>query len=72
MKLFNISQFSNTSDYLPILNGVIITDIIVIILLLVGIINSCVLQTWYRSISLSAVIADVLIIFIGIIIFISN
>lgn len=68
MKLFNISQFNNTSDYLPILNAVIITDIIVIILLLVGIINSSVLQTWYRSISLSAVIADVLIIFIGIII----
>lgn len=64
----NISNFSDVSDYLPILNGVIITDILVIFLLLRKIIKSSVLQIWYKDFSLGAVIADVLIIFIGIII----
>jgi hypothetical protein len=64
----SISNFNNTSDYLPILNGVIITDLCVIFLLIFGFINSKVLFEWYRKYNLSAVIADVLIIFIGIII----
>ena len=63
----NISDFNNTSDYLSIFNGVLITDLIVILLLLIGWINSKVLKTWYRKLNLSAVLADVLIIFIGII-----
>ena len=63
----NISQFSNTGDYLSILNGVLITDMIVIGMLIGGAIKSSVLKTWYKDLSLSAVIADVLIIFIGII-----
>ena len=63
----NISDFNNTSDYLSIFNGVLITDLIVIFLLLIGWINSKVLRTWYRKLNLSAVLADVLIIFIGII-----
>jgi hypothetical protein len=64
----NISNFSNLSNYLPILNAVIITDLIVIILLLVGIIDSKVLQDWYHDFGINAFIADILIIFIGIII----
>ncbi len=64
----SISNFNNTNDYLPILNGVIITDLCVIFLLIFGFINSKVLFEWYRKYNLSAVIADVLIIFIGIII----
>jgi hypothetical protein len=64
----NISVFSNTSDYLPILNGVIITDLLVIALLLSGAIGSYVLKMWYREYNLGAVIADVLIIVIGIVI----
>ena len=64
----NISVFSDTSDYLPILNGVIITDLLVIVLLLSGAIGSYVLKMWYREYSLGAVIADVLIIVIGIVI----
>jgi uncharacterized protein YacL len=64
----SIHNFNDVSDYLPILNSVIITDIIVITLLLKGIIKSTVLQNWYREFTLSAVIADVLIIVIGIII----
>ena len=67
MNFKNISQFSNTSDYLSIFNGVLITDMFVICLLIGGAINSKVLKTWYKDLSLSAVIADVLIIFIGII-----
>ena len=64
----NIYNFNNVSDYLPILNSVIITDIFVIILLIKGFIKSKVLENWYRRLTLSAVIADVLIIVIGIII----
>ena len=62
----NISQFSNTDDYLPLLNAVLLTDLIVITLLIIGWIPSKVLKEWYEKYSLSAVIADVLIILIGI------
>lgn len=63
----NISVFNDTSDYLPILNGVLLTDITVIILLLTGFIQAKTLNQWYSEYNLSAVIADVLIIVIGII-----
>ena len=63
----NISDFNNTSDYIFIFNGVLLTDMIVISLLIAGIIKSKVLNVWYRNLNLSAVIADILIIFIGII-----
>uniref|UniRef100_A0A6C0KLM6 Uncharacterized protein n=1 Tax=viral metagenome TaxID=1070528 RepID=A0A6C0KLM6_9ZZZZ len=63
----HISLFSDTSDYLPILNGVLLTDLLVIAFLLSGAIGSSVLRAWYRQYSLGAVIADVLIIVIGII-----
>ena len=58
----------NINDYLPLLNAVIITDVFFMLLLNFGIINSKVLKEWYRSYNLSAVIADVLIIMIGILI----
>ena len=63
----NIVNFKNTTDYLPILNGVLITDLLVILLLIFGAIQSKVLKYWYKELSLSAVICDVLIIVIGII-----
>lgn len=63
----NISDFNNTADYLSILNGALITDLCVIFLLIFGFIKSKVLIEWYRKYNLSAVIADVLIIVIGII-----
>ena len=66
--LKNIAQFNKTSDYLPILNSVLITDLLVILLLNMSIIKSRVLKEWYDKYNLSAVIADTLIIFIGIII----
>jgi len=64
----DISNFSNTSDYLPLLNGVLITDMFVILLLNTQILKSSVLRTWYDKYNLSAVIADVLIIMIALII----
>jgi hypothetical protein len=64
----NISNFSNTSNYLSIFNSVLITDMIVILLSIFKIINSSVLKQWYKQFNLSAVICDVFIIIIGIII----
>jgi len=64
----NIANFSNTSDYLPILNAVIITDLFVISLLNAGWIRSRTLRQWYERFGLSAVIADVLVIVLALII----
>lgn len=67
MPLFqDISRFSNTTDYLPILNGAILTDIIVIFMAIQGIIKSPALLEWYNSYGISGVLADVLSIVIGI------
>jgi hypothetical protein len=66
--LKNIANFHNVNDYLSLLNAVIITDLFVIFLLNVKIIKSNVLRKWYYQYNLSAVIADVLIIMIGLII----
>jgi len=63
----DISNFSNVNDYLPILNGCITADLIIIFLLYHGIFNSLLLKKWYKKYQLSAVIADVLILVIGII-----
>lgn len=64
----DISKFENTQDYLPLLNGVLFTDLFVILLSNTRVIDSRVLRKWYESYNLSAVVADVLIIFIGLII----
>ena len=64
----NIATFNNTRDYLPLFNGVLFADLFVILLLNAKMIDSRVLRTWYTEYNLSAVIADVLIIFIGLII----
>ena len=68
MSFKNISVFKETGDYLSIFNGVLITDLIVIAFLMGGWIQSKVLKTWYKELNLSAVLADILIIFIGIMI----
>lgn len=65
---YDISRFEKYNDYLPLLNAVIITDMIVIILLLGGLIKSKTLRDWYKELNLSAVICDILIIFLGIVI----
>ena len=64
----NIANFNNTNDYLPLFNAVLITDLFVIFLLNTMVIKSQVLRQWYAQYNLSAVIADVLIILIGLII----
>ena len=64
----NISFFNNVNDYLPILNGCINADLIIILLAFHNIFNSNYLKKWYKKYQLSAVIADVLILVIGIII----
>jgi hypothetical protein len=67
MKIFNdISNYNNTSDYLPILNGALITDLVVISRVIMGFITDKSMKTWYRKYGLSAIIADVLIIVLGI------
>ena len=63
--LKNLAIYNN---YLPLFNAVLITDLFVILLLNVGIINSSVLKKWYLQYNLSAVMADVLIILIVLII----
>ena len=66
--LKNIGDFNNISDYLPLFNAVLITDLFVIFLLNTRVIQSYVLRQWYSQYNLSAVIADVLILLIGLII----
>ena len=56
----------NTLDYMSIINGSLKTDLFVIILLIQGSIKSKVLIDWYKTYNLSAVIADVFIIIIGV------
>lgn len=65
----DISNFSRISDYLPILNGAILADILIIAALFyTPLFKSEQLERWYNKYGLSAVIADVLILVIGIII----
>lgn len=65
----DISKFDNVSDYLPILNGSIIADLIVLLIVYyTPYFNSSFLKKWYETYRLSAVIADVLILVIGLVI----
>ena len=45
----NIANFNNTNDYLSLLNGVLITDLLVIFLLNTQIIKSNILRKWYTK-----------------------
>lgn len=67
MYLANISNFNNTKDYLPIITGALIVDLVIILLAVISIINSKSLNNWYNQFGPSAVLADVLSIVIGII-----
>ena len=64
----NISNFSNTIDYLSILNGALMADLIYLFLLIFGIIQSKKLKEWYRKYTLSAIIEDTLVLVLGLII----
>ena len=63
----DISNFNNINDYLPILNGCITADLIVIFFVFHNIFKSFYLKKWYKKYQLNAILADVLILFIGII-----
>ena len=63
----DISNFNNVSDYLPILNGCVNADLFILFLLFHGVFKSVYLKKWYKKYQLNAVLADVLILFIGII-----
>jgi uncharacterized protein YacL len=64
----DISNFNNLNDYLPILNGCINAELIIMNLVLNGVFKSLYLKKWYKKYQLSAVLADILILFIGLII----
>ena len=63
----DISNFNNVSDYLPILNGCINADLIILLLVFHGVFKSIYLKKWYKKYQLNAVLADVLILVIGLI-----
>lgn len=63
-----MSFLLNIKDYLPILNGAIITDLIVISRVVFGLLKSKTLVSWYNEYGLSGVLADVLSLMIGVII----
>ncbi len=63
----DISNFDNWSDFLPILSGCLIAEIIIIIMAFTYFEGSK-LRSWYNILGLSAVIVDVLILIIGFII----
>jgi len=63
----DISNYNNTDDYLPILVAVVTVETFVIFFTFLFS-RSKVLEEWYKTYRLSAVIADVIIVMIGIII----
>jgi hypothetical protein len=68
MQIFkDISHFDNTSDYLPILLGILNAELTFLALLFYNAIHSPVIKGWYHTFHMNAVILDCLILFIGII-----
>ena len=63
----DISYFNNINDYLPIITAIIIVDIIGIVLSYSNMLGKY-LRIWYQQFLLSAVLADVLVIFLVVII----
>jgi len=64
----DITHFTNTTDYLPIITAAIITDIVIIIRVVIKQIKSKSLTEWYKKYALAGVLADVLSIVIGVVI----
>jgi hypothetical protein len=64
----DISQFDNIDDYLPIITAILIVEIITIVLSFTHITESKLLRIWYKKYLLSAVLADVSLIFLGFVI----
>jgi hypothetical protein len=69
MKLANISRFDKISDYLPILNAVLFTDLFFMgVLYYTPLLKSKNLARWYETYRLSGMLCDVTIIMIGFVI----
>jgi len=68
MFLSNITDYTNTSDYLPILNGIVIIDVIVVSLIISGILRSNLLRRWYETYKFAACFLDITTFLITIII----
>ena len=64
----DISQFYNFSDYIPIFTAIIIVEFFTILIFVGNFISSKNLQMWYHEYHIFAIIADVLSVFLGIII----
>jgi hypothetical protein len=62
----DISGFDNINDYLPIITAILIVEIMVIMLTYSNMLGKN-LKLWYQQFLLSALLADVLIIFLGVI-----
>ena len=67
MIIKDISNFYNISNYLPILNAILITDMFILTRVVFRQIKIKSLNEWYNKYGLSAVLTDVLSIMIGII-----
>tara|TARA_B100001094_G_scaffold219358_1_gene213444 strand:- start:243 stop:764 length:522 start_codon:yes stop_codon:yes gene_type:complete len=67
--MYDITRFDKISDYLPILNGIITADLLMIFYMYYNnnSDNKGSLLNWYKEFGLSAFIADFAIIFIGLI-----
>jgi hypothetical protein len=63
----DISRFNNINDYLPIITAILIVDFIGIVLSYSNMLGKY-LRIWYQQFLLSAVLADVLVIFLVVII----
>lgn len=64
----DISHFDKISDYLPIFTAIIIVEFITIFIFVGKYVDSKTLQQWYHQYHIFAVMADVLSVFLGIII----
>ena len=64
----DISQFDKIDDYLPIITAIFIVEVITIILSFTHITESSFLKVWYKEYKLYAVLADVSLIFLGVVI----
>ena len=64
----DISQFSNFSDYLPIFTAIVVIELFVLFIFVGKISDYKTLSQWYKQYHIFAIIADVLSVFLGIII----
>ena len=63
----DISKFNNIDDYLPIITAILIVDMAIMFLSFTDIIQSKFLRIWYEKFKLSAILADISLIFLVII-----